>query len=91
MEFLQQGYVDPVDSSNQVIMETDSPVLRLLRSAGLNPNTVAESDTYKRSRHASALLARDLGVSPGDRMVIVNGRVSRDSSFRPNCFFNGRE
>ena len=75
MDFLE-GHVVPEDGTQQVVMEADSPVTRLIRSAGLNPNTVAESEIYKQTCHASALLVRDLGVLPGQRMVIVNGRVS---------------
>ena len=63
------------DATSQTVLEADSLVARLLKSAGVNPNTFAESDTYRTFSVASALIARQLGVSPGDRSVIVNGRV----------------
>ena len=77
-----QTYDSP---SGQVILSENSKVYQLLQDVGLAMDGLSDSEAYKRYCHRSRLIARELGISPGEQVLVVNGRVSHTLNYQRKC------
>lgn len=72
--------------AGQTILSENSMVYQLLQDIGLAMDGLSDSEAYARYCHRSRLISRELGVAPGDQVLLVNGRVCRLSHLFLNYF-----
>ena len=59
----------------QFVLSENSVVYQLLRDIGVPMDGIPDSQIHERYTVASRLFARELGLTPGELSLVVNGRV----------------
>ena len=80
---LAHGPVISQATVDQVVMSADGPLLDLF-SGALIADIADNGDTVQHFVKASQFLVRKLKLTPGDRALVVNGRVS-ENDLSPPC------
>ena len=62
-------------SGEQLVLSENAAVYQLLQDVGVPMNGLSDSEIHDRYTRASRLLVRELGLSPGELGLVVNGRV----------------
>ncbi|KAH8113837.1 UDP-glucose:glycoprotein glucosyltransferase-domain-containing protein [Phellopilus nigrolimitatus] len=66
---------DAPASVGQTVLSENSVVYQLLQDVGVTMDGLSESETHDRYSVTSRLVARELGIEPGELALLVNGRV----------------
>lgn len=70
------SFTNEESSTGQLVLSENSVVYQLLQDVGISMDGMSDSETHERYALFSKLFVRELGIAPGELVLVVNGRVS---------------
>lgn len=70
------SFTNEESSTGQLVLSENSVVYQLLQDVGISMDRLSDSETHERYALFSKLFVRELGIAPGELVLVVNGRVS---------------